>query len=775
MGLTFALMLVCIAITATQMLYHVDLAFFDFVSRVARPAAARKVVAVVVDGHTIERLGDWPFSRDIRARMIDRLAGNGVAAVRVDLTSLYADGSDGENNAASRDTTARDKETRPYAARDIEEIRAGVRDVDTVWTGFSTHEAIAPEARQGVTRSSHSSIVGAMDRQLSFVPALLAGALSWQPGFDIPADTSDASEADHVKPAAESCSRLLSVRCSEPYETYSYIDVLQGKVPSSKLSGRLILIGSATRGPGARLMASTAGGFWRAGIDVAAGEIDTLTPSTMTREVDFKYKLLFNEIVVCLICVLLYLLGPRAGLLAVVGMSTAIAGTAFLLFKLEYRVVPPATGIFVCAVAYMLWTWRRLEALLRFMALEAERMAAEPSLPAKPSNDRFFIDPVQRQLNTTAELDERVRRYRELVDEWVDSLPEATLIASTAGTVILANERAAILSKHPGVDQTARGSQAGRSVSEVLFQITASHRAIEFVSQALASLDHWSDGGDLPVQTESLLDQGIEIANARGGLSLLIKCAPIKPSAYREGALIFHVADVSSVRMAERQRDMALRFLSHDMRSPQASILALVAQALRDPSRYTPQKFAELVSQYATRALSLSDDFLFLAKAESLPPKLAPVDPALVLGDAIDDLLPQASEKSTVVNLIAEPGQTTIADAQLLRRAFANLIGNAIKFSPESSTVDVHLSETEHHLKISVADHGIGISEQDRGKLFREFTQLHGKSPSSGHGLGLAFVKTVVDSLGGKLLVQSKLGEGATFLMFLPKHDHGAG
>lgn len=157
-----------------------------------------------------------------------------------------------------------------------------------------------------------------------------------------------------------------------------------------------------------------------------------------------------------------------------------------------------------------------------------------------------------------------------------------------------------------------------------------------------------------------------------------------------------------------------------------------------------------------------------------MPPKLALVDPALVLGDAVDDLLPQAGAKSTIVNLMAEPGLSTIADVQLLRRALVNLIGNAIKFGRESSTVDVELSATAQHVKIAVTDYGKGISERDQAKLFREFTQLDGSSSLSGHGLGLAFVKTVVDSLGGRLQVRSKLGEGTTFLMLLSRHEHDA-
>ncbi|HDR8962798.1 TPA: HAMP domain-containing histidine kinase [Burkholderia vietnamiensis] len=494
--------------------------------------------------------------------------------------------------------------------------------------------------------------------------------------------------------------------------------------------------------------------------------------AAMPPMIGFAGRLLFNEAVVVLIGVLLYRLGPSAGVIVSIALPVAIAAVAAALFQYQHRWLPPAPGMFVCVLAGLLWSWRRLRALLRFVVRLADRLAAEPSLHAETRAVSHGADPVRRALQRAAALDAQVRGYRALIDAWVDSLPEATLIASATGTVLLANQRVAALCADP--DAAAPPSPAGRSVSDVLFQITASHRAIEFAAQALTSLNHPSEGHDLTAQTKSRLDQGIEIANSRGGRSLLIKCAPIQPSAFGERALVFHVADVSSVRLAERQRDMALRFLSHDMRSPQASILALASQIRRDPSRYTPQRFAELVSQYATRALSLSDDFLFLAKAESLPPKLAAVDPALVLGDAVDDLLPQASARSTTVNLMAEPGLSTIADVQLLRRAFVNLIGNAIKFGREASTVDVELSATERHVKIAVTDYGIGISEQDREKLFREFTQLDGHAGSSGHGLGLAFVKTVVDSLGGKLQVRSTLGEGTTFFMFLSRHHHDA-
>ncbi|WP_406807141.1 sensor histidine kinase [Burkholderia semiarida] len=695
--MTFALVLVCAVLTTTHALQRVDRAWFGFVSRSAHGGPVKPLAMIVVDERTTARLGNWPFSIETRERMMERLAGSGVAVVSIDLTGLRA----------------------------VARARAG-------------HRGGEAASRGGARTEAGSGNLG------------------------------NSGNAD------QACARDAAFHWNGPCERYSYVNVLDGAVPSNRLSGRAVLIRAAADLGHGRPGVSSAG--VRPIGDDAAAIVASPAPAVAAplQQAGLAWALLFNEAVVCVICALLYRFGPGAGLVASFVVAGAVAAIAYAVFVVSGEALPPATGMLMCVLACVLVFWRRTEVLLRFIGLLGDRMATDPSLHAESASVVRHVDPVRRQLDRTANLDARVRRYRALIDAWVDSLPEATLIASADGVVLLANRRIAAWCAEPDEHPDAGRAPVGRPVSDVLFQITASHRANEFVAQALTSLDHWPDGDALSAQTKSQLDQGIEIANARCGRSLLIKCAPIRPSVYGERALVFHVADVSSVRMAERQRDMALRFLSHDMRSPQASILALVSQIRRDPSRYTPQRFAELVSQYATRALTLSDDFLFLARAENLPPKLAAVDPALVLGDAVDDLLPQASAKSTIVSLTAEPGLSTIADVQLLRRAFVNLIGNAIKFGREASTVDVELSATDRHVKIAVTDYGTGISERDQEKLFREFTQLDGGASMSGHGLGLAFVKTVVDSLGGKLQVRSKLGEGTTFLMFLSKHDHDA-
>jgi signal transduction histidine kinase/CHASE2 domain-containing sensor protein len=767
-GLTLTLIAFCLALTCTHLLHRADLAFLDAASRFVHRVAPNRIVVIAVDERSIEHLGGWPLRPEIHARMIDLLTQSGVAAIGLDVPPVHAPHATQDGEAVLADAIRRNGKVvmRRYAGRVPNGTNAGpdaAFDADTYANGHIKVHA----DQDGVIRSFYMLAGGAQgERHLADLLLRASGAA---PVVCTAAEWRAAAIND------AGCLRYVPLGRSKSYQAYSYIDVLQGQVPASKLAGKLVLVGPTAEGVGARLATPVIEGASLKGVEFVAEIANALATDTLTRPVSFWSELLFSESAVPLVCLSLYLLGPRASLVVSVALAAVIAACSYAMLRFAHLILPPAAGILTCAVAYPLWAWRRQEALLNYLSLEAARVMREPTLPEESGTVRLFIDPIQRRLNAMATLVERVRRYREFVSEWVDSLPEATLVTSPSGIVLLANERVFTLSEHSEVRRSARRSPAGRPVADVLFEITASHRAIDFASQALYSLEHWARGDDLPAHSESQLAQGIEITNARGGRSLLIKCAPIKPAAGRDGALIFHVADVSSVRKAERQRDMALRFLSHDMRSPQAALLALVEQMRQEPPRLTVHRFTQLVEQYATTALNLSDDFLFLARAESLPPKLTQVDPALVLGDAIDDLWPQASARSTTVNLIAEPGKSTMADVALLRRAFANLIGNAIKFSPQASTVNVHLAETERHLRISVIDQGIGISEQQRKTLFREFTQLDPRSSRSGHGLGLAFVKTVVDSLGGKLMVRSKPGEGATFMVYLPKVDIGSG
>jgi signal transduction histidine kinase len=110
------------------------------------------------------------------------------------------------------------------------------------------------------------------------------------------------------------------------------------------------------------------------------------------------------------------------------------------------------------------------------------------------------------------------------------------------------------------------------------------------------------------------------------------------------------------------------------------------------------------------------------------------------------------------------------SDKKLLDHAISNLISNAVKYSENGTTVTVSLSLTdEAHLKIEIKDQGIGIPEEDIGRVFESFYRSHNTGSIEGTGLGMSIVKRSVDSLGGTIDVQSKLGEGTKISMIIPK------
>jgi hypothetical protein len=105
-----------------------------------------------------------------------------------------------------------------------------------------------------------------------------------------------------------------------------------------------------------------------------------------------------------------------------------------------------------------------------------------------------------------------------------------------------------------------------------------------------------------------------------------------------------------------------------------------------------------------------------------------------------------------------------------LRAAVENLISNALKYSPEASTVAVTLKMECRGLKVDVADHGLGISEKDVAQLFQSFFRGGNVGQVPGTGLGLVVVKRAVDLHGGRISVTSKIGSGSTFSIWLPRH-----
>src|SRR5690606_6139600 len=169
--------------------------------------------------------------------------------------------------------------------------------------------------------------------------------------------------------------------------------------------------------------------------------------------------------------------------------------------------------------------------------------------------------------------------------------------------------------------------------------------------------------------------------------------------------------DITGIRRVERRREEALRFISHDMRAPQNSILALVAlnQDAHDPERQR-QAF-ERIEHLAHRTLRLLDSFTYLARAESAELTWTELDLADLLQEAVDDFWAPASRRSIALSVRQPLASARLAgDHAMLSRAVGNLVDNAVKYSPDGGSVECALRKSGGFWELTVSDEGPGVA-----------------------------------------------------------------
>ncbi|AHV94367.1 sensor histidine kinase [Bordetella holmesii] len=237
---------------------------------------------------------------------------------------------------------------------------------------------------------------------------------------------------------------------------------------------------------------------------------------------------------------------------------------------------------------------------------------------------------------------------------------------------------------------------------------------------------------------------------------------------------IVTLSDISEIRQAERQREETLRFISHDMRAPQNSILALVAMHENDTGNPDQAATLQRIAQLSRRTLDLVDGFVQLTRAESMKIHLCSLDMADLLREVCDDFWAPSRERGITIEL-REPlaPAFVMADQALLRRAMANLLDNAIKYSPRDSHI---VCDIQHHATdwvMSVADQGPGIAADQQALVFQPFVRVAqaAHADAGGAGLGLAFVRTVAERHHGQAVVRSAPGQGSIFILRLPRQE----
>ena len=252
---------------------------------------------------------------------------------------------------------------------------------------------------------------------------------------------------------------------------------------------------------------------------------------------------------------------------------------------------------------------------------------------------------------------------------------------------------------------------------------------------------------------------------------------PGTPSA--GGILVFH--DVSELRRLERMRQDFVANASHELKTPLASIKAytetLIDGAIDDEE--VNVRFLHRIEEQADRLDRLIQDLLSLARIESGEGIFVhgPLAAGPVVRKCVESARARAEAKGLALEL--DPGPlgddaVVLADEEALRQILDNLLDNAIKYTPGGGWVRLACGLEPGAISVEVADSGIGIPRDDLPRIFERFYRVD-KARSrelGGTGLGLSIVKHLVQSIGGQVTVASRVGEGTTFRLGLPR-DRG--
>jgi CHASE2 domain-containing sensor protein/signal transduction histidine kinase len=739
----------------------------EFVSASSRPARD-DIIIVAIDDRSLAALGRWPWPRNLHAQLIEQLNRAHPRMIGLDVI-------------LSEPERAPDSSS-PSGDRALENaLRQSGRVVLPVVTASAGTDFVAVQPTAEFVGAAHA--LGHINLGLDADGVVRSVFLHegqngvWWPHFAVALaqgkpGTSPAQPVGDKASAAHQDGWQRIDRMYIPFaggnghfKTVSYLSVLRGEVPAQFFTGKYVLIGATAVGMTDSYPTSASGEAGAmAGIEINANVLAGLLDH---RSIDFAapwQTMLFSVLPVCIALFAYFLLTPRTSLLILGSLVLVTLGASYVVLRQGFW-LPPSAALATLVISYPLWSWRRLEAAIGYLGQEFIRLDHEPHLLPEPDAQQQepIEDLLEQRINAMKNAARRVRDLRQFVSDSLDSLPDATLVTTTDGYVLLANQHA--------VDYfTSVGMPAiNGALLPYLLSGLSTPQALD-PAQGVAF--NWWDLLDL--RHAAALENGLSVRDAQER-DLLIKSAPCRSGTNTLTSWIVSLADISAIRAIERSRDETMRFLSHDMRAPQASILALL-ELQKDPESALPlpELFAR-IEKASRKTLGLADNFVQLARAESQEYRLEEIDFQDMLMDAVDEMWTLAKNKRITFDVPQPDAEYLVrVDRTLMTRVLTNLFSNAINYSPENTRISCSLSYQEtlagQQVVCTISDQGYGIAAADQIKLFRRFQ--HADAPEQprhdGIGLGLVFVKTVIQRHGGQISFASKVGEGTTFTVALP-------
>jgi PAS domain S-box-containing protein len=738
--ISFFLIVITLILTYTDVLWRFDRFFYDSQIKLFSSPPSKDIVIIAVDENSLKALGRWPWSRSKHAELLGKLSQIQTKAIGLDFVFSESTPNDAAGDLGLAKAIERSR--RVVLPVVIEQAENWLRETLPLPMyskyAYLGHVNAEPD-KDGVYRSVYLK-AGLNKANWSSLALTMVSLQNTLVNLQGQRQTQEPNDAEQIVGDYQVWLPFYDNRTD--FSRFSYIDVLDDKIPAELFKDKYILVGLSARGLGNNELTPISSDRHKiSGIDFIASILDGLIKKKFWQPLPSFWQLIISLAIISL-SVRIYSFQSLKKILllnALLFIGTLLFSALFL--QLTHYWFAPAVTLLVTLIGYPLWSWRYIEDMIQVLFTEKNRAL-------------ITLNAVTDSVITTSR--EGIIEYFNPAAVKMMGYYEEDLIGALIDSKILlfttTEESTHLVSL---IKQSLKENKSLAFTQYVLKPINAMHTQF-IVNLNISPLSNKK--GILVGTVLTFHDVGklMDITNQ------LIK----KAQEQTELRLMKDRAE-----QANQAKSQFLSHMSHELRTPLNAILGYSQlMQLDEESPLTEEHFGytnEIITA-GYHLLDLINELLELGKIEAghLNLHITRVLFKEIISECIGVIVPMAVKNSII--LISEytdlEHYCISVDKKRSKQILLNFLSNAIKYNRSEGSVTIHGFIANNKLRICITDTGMGLTPQQQAQLFQPFQRLDAdKTPIEGTGIGLVISKQLAELMGGSVGVDSIVGQGSTF------------
>lgn len=809
-----------------QWLQPLEYLAYDRLLRLNVSQYSEDVVIVAMDEKSLQQYGSLPWPRDVHAQLIEKLTDAKVAAIGYD---VLFDKSRGQ--ADERLIHAVKNNGRVVFPIIIESLNQGGQLVEI--QPFPALNQVTKQLGLVHFELSHDNIARSVHLRAglgepywrAFSAEVLEVASEKQYNLPLEGENKSKPSFDLKRIEKEQLIFIPYKQNEDFFSKISFVDLLTDPSLLPQLEGKTVFVGvtaTAARNADFLPVPVDRDGQIMPGVEINATLYHALKYEEYILPINPVLQASINAFIVFIAFLLLPLSLPRRYFYYLLGLIICLSFISWALLHYLNCWWTMVTPMLVMLTGYLLWVWRKIVANMVFFNNTIERLqheaasswdleqkiglnkkikfwqqlelihqgseaghrdaAYKQSIPVLIDNKEWLIEPanlskkeqrlfnkllsqtltkpeekndfkfgiIENRISQVESAITKMNFLRRFVERTMDKMTDGVILSDNEGLIFYSNIVANNI-----IPELRNKSEI--SLFDILGKLTLNNNAKwhTLLKQVMVE----GVGREIQATTEHKKDLKV-------GLSLLSNVAG-------KDFIIINLSDITTIKREQRRQLEMIDFISHDLRSPMTSILALLTRYQSHPEEFEEKQLSQEIERLTRSSLSLAEHFLMLSRTESnIEIALYPVELLNSIDNALAVINPLAKESGieVIFDFMAYEDVWLQANEDLLGRVIVNLLTNAIKYSPEGSKVYLALEKDQAGLRLRVQDQGEGIDKEQMSSIFKPFTRMqkHEMAKVKGIGLGLRFVRAAMLRFGGSVGVESEPGKGSCFILHFP-------